>query len=154
MYRLAHDERAYIRPSPSSGVLGGLAQYTHDVIQLCQVRFEGQSLLSSRSLTGYLRLGLPRDFVCGVFWCGVMQCAGYETVIVETVGLGQSETLIDQTVRQPDVPRLPPAAKQCCPLPAECHACAAYGNMTNDRASLTHLIGRSCDSRPAPGRGR
>lgn len=56
-----------------------------------------------------------------------MQCAGYETVIVETVGLGQSETLIDQTVRQPDVPRLLPAAKQCCLLPAECHACAAYG---------------------------
>ena len=43
MYRLAHDERAYIRPSPSSGVLGGLAQYTHDVIQLCQVRSEVQS---------------------------------------------------------------------------------------------------------------
>ena len=61
MAELSRHEHAFVRPSPSSGILGGVAQYTHDVIQLCQ-------------------------------------SAGYGTVIVETVGLGQSEILIDQAV--------------------------------------------------------
>jgi LAO/AO transport system kinase len=52
---------AFVRPSPSRLTLGGLSQYTSDVIQLCTA-------------------------------------AGFDMVIVETVGLGQSEVEVDQAV--------------------------------------------------------
>ena len=54
---LAVDQRAFIRPSPAQGVLGGVARRTSDAILCCE-------------------------------------CAGYDRVIVETVGVGQSETAV------------------------------------------------------------
>ena len=54
---LANDDRAFIRPSPTSGQLGGVARATRESIL-------------------------------------VMEAAGYDVVIVETVGVGQSETLV------------------------------------------------------------
>ena len=57
MADLANDERAFIRPSPTSGQLGGVARATRESIL-------------------------------------VMEAAGYDVVIVETVGVGQSETLV------------------------------------------------------------
>jgi LAO/AO transport system kinase len=61
MNELSRQPNAYVRPSPTRGALGGVAQHTNDVALLC----EG---------------------------------AGYDVVIVETVGLGQSEVTIDATV--------------------------------------------------------
>lgn len=57
MSRLATDPRAFIRPSPSSGTLGGVAAKTRESMLLCEA-------------------------------------AGYDVVIVETVGIGQSETAV------------------------------------------------------------
>ncbi|MCB0216486.1 MAG: methylmalonyl Co-A mutase-associated GTPase MeaB [Chloroflexi bacterium] len=57
MPRLAVDPAAFIRPSPSGGALGGVAEKTRESIRLCEA-------------------------------------AGYDLVIVETVGVGQSETLV------------------------------------------------------------
>ena len=57
MERLSMDERAYIRPSPSSGTLGGVAEKTREAMLVCEA-------------------------------------AGYDMVIVETVGVGQSETAV------------------------------------------------------------
>lgn len=55
MERLSVLEQAYIRPSPSSGTLGGVAEKTRESMLVCEA-------------------------------------AGYDVVIVETVGVGQSET--------------------------------------------------------------
>jgi LAO/AO transport system kinase len=57
MERLATDERAFIRPSPSRGHLGGVARRTREALLLCEA-------------------------------------AGYQNVLVETVGVGQSETTV------------------------------------------------------------
>jgi LAO/AO transport system kinase len=57
MADLAADDNAFIRPSPTSGQLGGVARATRESIL-------------------------------------VMEAAGYDVVIVETVGVGQSETLV------------------------------------------------------------
>jgi LAO/AO transport system kinase len=57
MERLSMDERAYIRPSPSSGTLGGVAEKTREAMLVCEA-------------------------------------AGHDVVIVETVGVGQSETAV------------------------------------------------------------
>jgi len=57
MPELAVDDNAFIRPSPTSGQLGGVARATRESIL-------------------------------------VMEAAGYDVVIVETVGVGQSETLV------------------------------------------------------------
>ena len=54
MEYLARDERAFIRPSPTSGSLGGVANKTRESILL-------------------------------------VEAAGYDVVLVETVGVGQSE---------------------------------------------------------------
>eukprot|EP00904_Undaria_pinnatifida_P000001 jgi/Undpi1/10000/HiC_scaffold_28.g12454.m1 len=61
MHELSRDPSAFVRGCPARGVLGGISQYTHDVVLLCQV-------------------------------------AGYDPVIVETVGLGQSEVEVEHTV--------------------------------------------------------
>jgi len=61
MERLARAERAFIRPSPSSGSLGGVANRTREAMLVC----EG---------------------------------AGYEVVLVETVGIGQSEVAVRSMV--------------------------------------------------------
>jgi len=57
MQRLAADERAFIRPSPAAGTLGGVASRTRETMLLCEA-------------------------------------AGYEVVLVETVGAGQSEVAV------------------------------------------------------------
>jgi LAO/AO transport system kinase len=57
MERLSVQENAYIRPSPSSGTLGGVAEKTREAVLVCEA-------------------------------------AGYDVVIVETVGVGQSETTV------------------------------------------------------------
>lgn len=57
METLAREPLAYIRPSPTSGSLGGVAHRTRETILLCEA-------------------------------------AGFEVIIVETVGVGQSETLV------------------------------------------------------------
>jgi LAO/AO transport system kinase len=57
MEKLSVHEKAFIRPSPSSGTLGGVAEKTRDAIAVCEA-------------------------------------AGYDIVIVETVGVGQSETAV------------------------------------------------------------
>jgi len=57
MERLSVHERAYIRPSPSGGTLGGVAEKTREAMLVCEA-------------------------------------AGYDVVIVETVGVGQSETAV------------------------------------------------------------
>jgi LAO/AO transport system kinase len=57
MERLSVDERAFIRPSPASGTLGGVAAKTREAMLVCEA-------------------------------------AGYDIVIVETVGVGQSETAV------------------------------------------------------------
>jgi GTPase len=57
MAHLANDANAFIRPSPSSGTLGGVAARTRETMLLCEA-------------------------------------AGYDVVLVETVGVGQSEIAV------------------------------------------------------------
>jgi LAO/AO transport system kinase len=57
MEKLSVHERAFIRPSPSSGTLGGVAEKTREAMLVCEA-------------------------------------AGYDIVIVETVGVGQSEIAV------------------------------------------------------------
>ena len=57
MAQLARDPRAFIRPSPTSGTLGGVASRTREALLLCEV-------------------------------------AGFDVVLVETVGVGQSELVV------------------------------------------------------------
>jgi LAO/AO transport system kinase len=57
MARLASDDNAFVRPSPSSGTLGGVAAKTRETMLLCEA-------------------------------------AGFDVVLVETVGIGQSETAV------------------------------------------------------------
>jgi LAO/AO transport system kinase len=54
---LSVHDKAYIRPSPSSGTLGGVAEKTREAMLVCEA-------------------------------------AGYDVVIIETVGVGQSETAV------------------------------------------------------------
>ncbi|MEV4600093.1 methylmalonyl Co-A mutase-associated GTPase MeaB [Amycolatopsis sp. NPDC049253] len=61
MSRLAVDPRAFIRPSPTSGTLGGVARATRETIVL-------------------------------------MEAAGFDVVLVETVGVGQSEVAVANMV--------------------------------------------------------
>jgi LAO/AO transport system kinase len=57
MPHLAIDPRAFVRPSPSSGTLGGVAAKTRETMLVCEA-------------------------------------AGYDVIMVETVGVGQSETAV------------------------------------------------------------
>ena len=61
MNRLAVDANAYIRPSPTSGTLGGVTRKTRETMALCEA-------------------------------------AGFDIIIVETVGVGQSETAVADMV--------------------------------------------------------
>lgn len=61
MESLSADPNAFIRPSPSSGTLGGVARKTHETIILCEA-------------------------------------AGYDVILIETVGVGQSEILVHSMV--------------------------------------------------------
>jgi LAO/AO transport system kinase len=57
MARLSASDSAYIRPSPASGTLGGVAAKTREAMLLCEA-------------------------------------AGFDVILVETVGIGQSETAV------------------------------------------------------------
>ncbi len=61
MEKLSSRKEAYIRPTASSGYLGGTSPKTHEAIVLCEA-------------------------------------AGYDVIMVETVGVGQSEVLVDTMV--------------------------------------------------------
>ncbi len=61
MARLASDPAAFVRPSPSSGTLGGVATRTRETMLLCEA-------------------------------------AGFDVILVETVGVGQSETVVEDMV--------------------------------------------------------
>ncbi len=57
MTKLSVESRAYIRPSPSAGTLGGVARKTRESLLVCEA-------------------------------------AGFDVILVETVGVGQSETMV------------------------------------------------------------
>lgn len=57
MVRLGRDKNAYVRPSPTGGLLGGIAAATYEAALLCEA-------------------------------------AGYDIIIIETVGVGQSEVAV------------------------------------------------------------
>ena len=57
MNRLSHHPNSFIRPSPSGGLLGGIANSTYEASLLCEE-------------------------------------AGYDIIMIETVGVGQSETMV------------------------------------------------------------
>jgi len=61
MEKLSVEERAFIRPSPSGGTLGGVARKTRETMLVCEA-------------------------------------AGFDVIIVETVGVGQSETAVASMV--------------------------------------------------------
>ncbi len=61
MDRLSRDPRAYVRPSPAAGTLGGVARKTRETVLVCEA-------------------------------------AGYDVIIVETVGVGQSEVTVRSMV--------------------------------------------------------
>lgn len=61
MERLSQKNAAYIRPSPSTGTLGGVARKTRETIILCEA-------------------------------------AGFQNILIETVGVGQSETAVHSMV--------------------------------------------------------
>jgi LAO/AO transport system kinase len=61
METLANHPKAYIRPTPTSGSLGGVAKNTRETITLCEA-------------------------------------AGFNTILIETVGVGQSETAVHSMV--------------------------------------------------------
>ena len=61
MPRLGRDPRAFVRPSPSGGALGGVAGRTREALRVCEA-------------------------------------AGFDVVVVETVGVGQSETAVASMV--------------------------------------------------------
>ena len=61
MAHLANDPRAFVRPSPTSGELGGVSRMTRETMLVCEA-------------------------------------AGFDVVLVETVGVGQSETVVADMV--------------------------------------------------------
>ena len=61
MQELSRDKNAFIRPSPTSGTLGGVTRVTRETIVLCEA-------------------------------------AGFDVILVETVGVGQSEVMVSQMV--------------------------------------------------------
>ena len=61
MERLSRNSRAFIRPSPTAGSLGGVARRTREALLLCEA-------------------------------------AGFDVILVETVGVGQSETAVAELV--------------------------------------------------------
>lgn len=61
MEELSREPKAYIRPSPSAGSLGGVARKTREAMILCEV-------------------------------------AGFDIILIETVGVGQSETAVHSMV--------------------------------------------------------
>jgi len=83
MEALSKSEDAYIRASPTRGILGGVAEHTSDVLYLCSAAGYNSC---SRNSKHYIHFALSsyRDHI--------------SLGIVESVGLGQSEVEIDQVV--------------------------------------------------------
>ncbi len=61
MVHLAGNKNAFIRPTPSSGSLGGVARKTHETVILCEA-------------------------------------SGFDTILIETMGVGQSEYAVNSMV--------------------------------------------------------
>ncbi|MCB9701801.1 MAG: methylmalonyl Co-A mutase-associated GTPase MeaB [Myxococcales bacterium] len=61
MQELAREPRAFVRPSPSLGALGGVARHSREAVLICEA-------------------------------------AGYDLVLIETVGVGQSEVMVAHLV--------------------------------------------------------
>ncbi len=61
MEKLSVDPKAFIRPSPTAGSLGGVARKTREIIMLCEA-------------------------------------AGFDIILIETVGVGQSEVIVHSMV--------------------------------------------------------
>lgn len=61
MEKLSRDDKAFIRPSPASGTLGGVTRTTRETMIICE-------------------------------------SAGFDVILVETVGVGQSETAVSEMV--------------------------------------------------------
>jgi LAO/AO transport system kinase len=61
MEKLSRDDKAFIRPSPASGTLGGVTRTTRETMIICEA-------------------------------------AGFDSILVETVGVGQSETAVSEMV--------------------------------------------------------
>ena len=61
MEKLSTDPNAFIRPSPSSGTLGGVTRTTRETMLVCEA-------------------------------------AGFDVILIETVGVGQSETIVSEMV--------------------------------------------------------
>ncbi len=61
MQKLGNTDNAFVRPSPSSGTLGGVTRKTRETMLLCEA-------------------------------------AGYDVILIETVGVGQSETTVAEMV--------------------------------------------------------
>ncbi len=61
MEKLSRDDKAFIRPSPASGTLGGVTRTTRETMIICEA-------------------------------------AGFDVILVETVGVGQSETAVSEMV--------------------------------------------------------
>ena len=61
MNKLSRDDHAFVRPSPTSGSLGGVNRKTRETLLVCEA-------------------------------------AGYDVILIETVGVGQSETLVADMV--------------------------------------------------------
>lgn len=61
MEKLSRDDKAFIRPSPASGTLGGVTRTTRETMIVCEA-------------------------------------AGFDVILVETVGVGQSETAVSEMV--------------------------------------------------------
>ena len=115
MDQLSRSDDCYVRASPTRGVLGGIAEHTSDVITLCEAGEEDtrryafmclQIALSFTCEDEHLLLMLSRKLdledllifdSCLMFLC-TTHAAGYNVVIVESVGLGQSEVEIDNAV--------------------------------------------------------
>ena len=61
MHQLSKEKNAFIRPSPTSGTLGGVAEATNSSIKICEA-------------------------------------AGYDIILIETVGVGQNEFMVGKLV--------------------------------------------------------
>ncbi len=85
MVELSHHEHAYVRPSPTGGMLGVGSPFP--------LQFDFVSVSGFIRFTFLLSQGLAQHTDEVVQLC---EAAGYSHVIVETVGVGQSEIDVQQ----------------------------------------------------------
>ena len=95
MPELTRDPNAYIRPSPNNCHLGGVTRNTNDTILLCEVscRMKNCEFLIMIFLDETLSSKVDLDQI-SLF----PKVCGYDTIIVETVGVGQSEYAVADMV--------------------------------------------------------